>query len=109
MTISVTVSFVAAVALVLPVILWCGASSRRSSRPATRQVLGGFVALATALFAAGVGFAYLEVLPGALAFLVGFDDHLYDVQIRASYYYSLVCLTLLAVGLAFQLPVAVLP
>jgi Sec-independent protein secretion pathway component TatC len=47
-------------------------------------------------------------LPGALAFLVGFDDHLYDVQIRASYCYSFVSLTLLAVGLAFQLPIFVL-
>jgi sec-independent protein translocase protein TatC len=108
-TTSVTVSFVAAVALVLPVILWqVWGFLAPAVTASTRQVLGGFVALATGLLAAGVGFAYLVVLPGALAFLVGFDDHLYDVQIRASYYYSFVSLTLLAVGLAFQLPITVL-
>jgi sec-independent protein translocase protein TatC len=108
-TTSVTVSLVAAVALVLPVILWqVWGFLAPAVTASTRQVLGGFVALATALFAAGVGFAYLVVLPGALSFLVGFDDHLYDVQVRASYYYSFVSLTLLAVGLAFQLPIAVL-
>jgi sec-independent protein translocase protein TatC len=57
---------------------------------------------------AAVAFAYVVVLPKALAFLVGFDDNLYDVQIRASYYYGFASLTLLAVGLAFQLPIVVL-
>ncbi len=108
-TTSVTVSFVAALALVLPVILWqTWAFLAPAVTGATRQVLGGFVALATVLFGAGVAFAYLVVLPSALSFLVGFDDHLYDVQVRASYYYNFVALTLLAVGLAFQFPVAVL-
>lgn len=108
-TTSVKVSLVAAVALVLPVILWqLWAFLAPAASAETRVTLGVFAALATTLFALGVLFAYVVVLPKALAFLVGFDDNLYDVQIRASYYYGFASLTLLAVGLAFQLPVAVL-
>lgn len=108
-TTSVKVSLCAAVALVLPVILWqLWAFLAPAASGQTRAMLGAFAALATMLFALGVVFAYVVVLPKALAFLVGFDDRLYDVQIRASYYYGFVSLTLLAVGLAFQLPIAVL-
>jgi sec-independent protein translocase protein TatC len=103
-TTSVKVSLCAAVALALPVILWqLWAFLAPAASAATRSALGVFVALATTLFALGVLFAYVVVLPKALTFLVGFDDNLYDVQIRASYYYGFASLTLLAVGLAFQL------
>jgi sec-independent protein translocase protein TatC len=108
-TTSVKVSLVAAFALVLPVILWqLWAFLAPAASAEIRAALGAFAALATTLFAVGVVFAYVVVLPKALAFLTGFDDNLYDVQIRASYYYGFASLTLLAVGLAFQLPIAVL-
>jgi sec-independent protein translocase protein TatC len=108
-TTSVKVSLCAAVALVLPVILWqLWAFLAPAASAETRSALGVFAALATTLFALGVVFAYVVVLPKALTFLVGFDDNLYDVQIRASYYYGFASLTLLAMGLAFQLPIAVL-
>jgi sec-independent protein translocase protein TatC len=108
-TTSVKVSLCAAVALVLPVILWqLWAFLAPAASAETQYALGVFATLATTLFALGVVFAYVVVLPKALTFLVGFDDNLYDVQIRASYYYGFASLTLLAVGLAFQLPIAVL-
>lgn len=108
-TTSVKVSLCAAVALVLPVILWqLWAFLAPAASGQTRATLGAFAALSTTLFGLGVVFAYVVVLPKALAFLVGFDDRLYEVQIRASCYYGFVSLTLLAVGLAFQLPIAVL-
>jgi sec-independent protein translocase protein TatC len=108
-TTSVKVSLCAAVAVVLPVILWqLWAFLAPAASAGTRSALGVFAALATTLFALGVVFAYVVVLPKALTFLVGFDDNLYDVQIRASYYYGFASHTLLAVGLAFQLPIAVL-
>jgi sec-independent protein translocase protein TatC len=108
-TTSVKVSLMAAVALVLPLLLtqlWSFLAPALT--PAAQRAIAGFVVLATALFVAGVTFAYAVVLPRALTFLVGFDDHLYDVQIRASYYYSFAATTLLATGLAFQLPIAIL-
>jgi sec-independent protein translocase protein TatC len=108
-TTSVKVSLAAAVALVLPVILWqLWAFLAPAASPQTQARLGVFAAFATTLFALGVVFAYVVLLPKALTFLVGFDDDLYDVQVRASYYYGFASLTLLAVGLAFQLPIAVL-
>jgi sec-independent protein translocase protein TatC len=108
-TTSVKVSLLAAVALVLPLALaqlW--AFLAPALTPAAQRAIAGFVVLATVLFAAGVLFAYAVVLPRALAFLVGFDDHLYDIQIRASYYYAFAAMTLFASGLAFQLPIALL-
>jgi sec-independent protein translocase protein TatC len=108
-TTSVKVSLVVALALVLPVLLWQVWSFLAPAVSAQAQrALAGFAALATALFAVGVLFAYAVVLPKALAFLIGFDDHFYDVQVRASYYFGFVALTLFAVGLAFQLPIAIL-
>ena len=71
-------------------------------------MLGAFVVLATALFAAGLVFCYTIVLPRALTFLVDYDSDLYQVQIRASYYLSFVALTMLAFGIAFQMPIFVL-
>ena len=108
-TTSVKVSLIAAVGLVLPLLLtqlWSFLAPALT--PAAQRAITGFVVLSTALFVAGVAFAYAVVLPRALTFLVGFDDHLYDVQIRASYYYSFAATTLLATGLAFQLPIAIL-
>ena len=67
-----------------------------------------FVVLATLLFAGGVTFCYFVVLPKALQFLTSFDDDLYEIQIRASYYYSFTAVTLLATGLAFQMPIFIL-
>jgi len=67
-----------------------------------------FVALSTALFACGVVFMYYVVLPRALEFLTNYDDELYDIQIRASYYYNFVALLLLGGGIAFLLPIFVL-
>ena len=60
------------------------------------------------LFACGVAFSYFIVLPRALDFLTTFDEEFFQVQIRASYYFSFVTLTLLASGLAFQMPIFIL-
>ena len=108
-TTSVKVSLMAALALTLPIVLsqvW--AFFAPALTPSTQRAIGVFVALAAGLFAAGVLFAYSVVLSRALTFLLGFDEHLYEIQIRASYYYSFAALTLLASGLAFQLPIAIL-
>ncbi len=108
-TTSVKVSLLAALALTLPLLLsqlW--AFFAPALTPSTQRAIRWFAVLATSLFGAGVLFAYAIVLPRALTFLLGFDEHLYEIQIRASYYYSFAALTLLASGLAFQLPIAIL-
>ena len=108
-TTAVKVSVIAAVAIVLPVLLW---QSWSFLAPALdrkiQRAIPAFVVVATALFAVGVAFAYFVVLPSAVDFLTNFDDSLYDVQIRASYYLSFTSMVLLACGLAFEMPIFIL-
>ena len=75
---------------------------------ATQRVISVFVVVATLLFATGVVFAYFVVLPAAVEFLTNFDDSLYNIQIRASYYLSFTSMVLLASGLAFEMPIFIL-
>jgi sec-independent protein translocase protein TatC len=108
-TTSVKVSLIAALALTLPVILWqVWAFLAPAVSPHFERIVLAFVALASGLFVAGVAFMYGVVLPRALDFLTSYDEEFYDIQIRASYYYSFAAMTLLAGGLAFLMPIFVL-
>jgi sec-independent protein translocase protein TatC len=108
-TTSVKVSLIAGLALALPVLLWqVWAFFAPAVQPHFQRIVIVFVVIATALFATGVVFMYYVVLPRALDFLTSYDDNLYDIQIRASYYYNFAALTLLAGGLAFLMPIFVL-
>jgi sec-independent protein translocase protein TatC len=108
-TTSVKVSFIAAIAIALPILLWqAWAVLAPAVEPHFERVLLVFVLLAMGLFVCGVLFMYYIVLPRALDFLTSYDDNIYDIQIRASYYYSFAALTLLAGGLAFLMPIFVL-
>jgi sec-independent protein translocase protein TatC len=108
-TTSVKVSLIAGLALIVPILLWqVWAFLAPAVEPHFQRVVVGFIALATALFACGVVFMYYVVLPRALDFLTGFDEEIYENQIRASYYLSFVSWTLLAGGLAFLMPIFVL-
>ncbi|MDF2754393.1 MAG: Sec-independent protein translocase, TatC subunit, partial [Gaiellaceae bacterium] len=100
-TTSVKVSLLAAVALTLPILLYqLWSFLAPAITEDAQRIVSGFVALSTLLFAGGVAFCYFVVLPRALEFLTSFDEDLYDIQIRASYYYSFTAVTLLATGLA---------
>jgi sec-independent protein translocase protein TatC len=108
-TTSVKVSMIAALALALPVVLWqAWAFFAPAVQPHLERVILVFVVLATALFVTGVAFMYTIVLPRALDFLTSYDANIYDIQIRASYYYTFAAMTLLAGGLAFLMPIFVL-
>jgi len=106
---SLKVSLFAGFALALPVLLWQAWSFFAPAlAEGTQRVMGWFVVVATLLFAGGVVFAYRLALPAAVHFLTTYDSHLYDVQVRASSYYSFALLVLLAVGLVFELPIVIL-
>jgi sec-independent protein translocase protein TatC len=108
-TTSVKVSLIAGLALALPVVLWqVWAFFAPAVEPHFQRVVLVFVVIATTLFATGVVFMYYVVLPRALDFLTSYDDDIYNIQIRASYYYNFAALTLLAGGLAFLMPIFVL-
>jgi len=106
---SVKVSFYAALAVALPVLLyqvWSFLAPAFEEK--TQRVVTVFVAIATALFAGGVAFSYYVALPRAVEFLTTYDENLYDIQVRASYYYSFAALVLLAMGMVFELPIWIL-
>jgi sec-independent protein translocase protein TatC len=108
-TTAVKVSGLAAIAIILPILVWqVWGFLAPALDHATQRALRLFIVVATALFAAGVVFAYFVVLPAAITFLVNFDDSLYDVQLRASYYLSFTSLVLVACGLAFEMPIFIL-
>lgn len=108
-TTAVKVSLLAAIAIALPILLWqIWAFLAPAMDRATQRVISVFVVVATLLFAAGVVFSYFVVLPAAIDFLTNFDDSLYTIQIRASYYLSFTSMVMLASGLAFEMPIFIL-
>jgi sec-independent protein translocase protein TatC len=60
------------------------------------------------LFTGGVAFGYFVVLPVALDFLLGFGEGDFNTQVRAGEHFSFVTTLLLASGLLFEVPVAML-
>jgi sec-independent protein translocase protein TatC len=60
------------------------------------------------LFAAGVLFGYFIVLPAAVRFFENFNSSEFNVLVQASQYYHFAAMTVLAMGLLFQVPVAIL-
>jgi sec-independent protein translocase protein TatC len=106
---TVTVSAYFALALALPVILFqLYAFVIPAFSPQERRVATPLLALAPLLFAAGLAFGYFVVLPGAVGFLQNFNASSFDALVQARTYYQFVLFTLLATGLLFQIPVAVI-
>jgi sec-independent protein translocase protein TatC len=106
---SVKVSVVVGLALALPVVLWqLWSFLAPAVEEHAQRTVAVFVLFATGLLVAGIAFGYYLVLPQAIHFLTNFDDTLYNVQIRASNYYSFVLTVLIAVGLVFELPIFML-
>jgi sec-independent protein translocase protein TatC len=66
------------------------------------------VLAAPALFIAGAAFAFFFVLPPAVHFLQGYNSQNFDILVQAKTYYKFEIFTMLGVGLAFQLPLALL-
>src|SRR5919204_5278739 len=103
------VSAYAGIILALPIILYQGyAFVLPALSPAERRVIVPFLVLVPFLFIAGVVFGYLVVLPAAIKFLLHFNNDQFRVEVRASEYYSFVTMTLLAMGVVFQVPMGIL-
>ncbi|HVA19732.1 MAG TPA: twin-arginine translocase subunit TatC, partial [Solirubrobacteraceae bacterium] len=98
-----------AVVLALPLILFelYGFVLPAFSRSERRAVLPLLLAVPF-LFAAGVTFGYLVVLPAAVRFLQNFNSGEFNVMVQASQYYKFAATVLLALGVCFQAPVAIL-
>jgi sec-independent protein translocase protein TatC len=108
-TTTLTVATYGALILSLPILIYQAYAYvlPAFSRSERRLVLP-ILLLAPVLFLAGVAFAYFVVMPAAVKFLLGFNDTQFNVQVRARDYYSFFSTTLLAGGIVFQLPLAIL-
>jgi sec-independent protein translocase protein TatC len=106
---TVKLSFYAGILLALPVLLYQAYSFILPAfRPSERRVVLPLLMAVPALFVAGAVFAYFVVLPAALNFLLGFNADDFNIQIRGSEYYGFFVLTLISVGILFQIPVGTL-
>jgi sec-independent protein translocase protein TatC len=106
---SLKVCFFAGLAIALPIVLYqLWAFLAPAFEEGAQRVVRLYALIGGLLFAAGAAFAYFVVLPRALTFLTNFNEDLFDVTIRASYYFSFVLVALLGMGLVFEMPVFVL-
>jgi sec-independent protein translocase protein TatC len=99
----------AALIIALPVILYqIYAFLLPAFSPSERRVALPMLLLVPVLFIAGVVFCYFVVLTPAMEFLLNFNADEFNTQVRARDYYSFVTMLMLAMGLGFQIPVAIL-
>ncbi|MFM9904471.1 MAG: twin-arginine translocase subunit TatC [Pyrinomonadaceae bacterium] len=103
-TLYVTVSFYAAIALALPLLLW---QLWMFISPALykheRAYVTPFIGLSTVSFVLGAAFAYYILFPPAARYLLGVG-HDFKLLLRASDYLDLITIIMLAMGLIFQMP-----
>jgi sec-independent protein translocase protein TatC len=108
-TTTLTVAIYGALILSLPILLYQAyAYLLPAFSAAERRVILPILLMCPVLFLAGVAFAYFIVMPAATSFLLNFNDSQFDVQVRARDYYGFFATTLLAGGVVFQLPLAIL-
>ncbi len=107
--IAVTISFWAAVIVALPVLFYqLYAYVLPAFNPDRSARTWPLLILVPSLFVCGAVFSYIVVIPAAAKFLLQFDSELYLVQPRALDWYEFCVTMMLAMGLIFELPAAVL-
>jgi sec-independent protein translocase protein TatC len=106
---TMTLSLYGALILALPVILYQAyAFVVPAFSPGERRVVVPMLLMIPVLFLGGVVFGYFVILPAAIKFLLNFNASEFNIEIRAREYYGFVALTMLAMGILFQIPVGVL-
>ncbi len=108
-TTTIMVSAYAAILLALPVVLYQAyAFVLPAFSPSERKVATPLLAMVPVLFIGGVLFGFFVVLKPALDFLLNFNPDQFTTALRARDYFSFVGLSLLAMGLLFQVPVGII-
>jgi sec-independent protein translocase protein TatC len=106
---TITVSAYAGLLVSLPVILYqVYAFVLPAFSPQERRIALPLLLMVPVLFVGGVVFGYFIVLERAVDFLLHFNESQFNIQVRARDYYSFVTLTLMAMGLMFQVPMGIL-
>jgi sec-independent protein translocase protein TatC len=108
-TVSLAVAAYFALLFTLPVLLYeaygfvipaLNSNEKRTAIP--------LMIVAPLMFLVGVAFTYFVILPPAVHFLQGYNSDQFQVLLQAKAWYSFEFLTMLGVGVAFQLPLALL-
>jgi sec-independent protein translocase protein TatC len=108
-TTTITVAAYGAIILSMPVLIYqLYAYILPAFSDAERRTLMPILLLAPILFLIGVAFAYFIVMPPAVRFLLGVNESQFEVQVRARDYYSFFSTTMLAGGIIFELPLAII-
>jgi sec-independent protein translocase protein TatC len=108
-TTTLTVAFYFALLFTLPVLLYqVYAFVIPALKPDEKRMALPAMVAAPLLFIAGVAFAYGIVLPPAVRFLQGYNSGSFQILVQAKTYYTFEILTMLGVGVAFQLPLGLL-
>jgi sec-independent protein translocase protein TatC len=108
-TTTLTVAAYFALVLALPILIYQAygfvvpAMNKRE-----RKVALPVMIMAPILFVAGVAFAYFVVLGPAVRFLQNYNSDNFDILVGAKQLYTFEILTMLGIGLAFQLPIGLL-
>lgn len=104
-----TVSLIFALILSLPVLLaQLYAFLIPAFEPEQRRKMRSLTLAIPVLFIIGVAFGYFVVLPAAVKFLQNFNSDQFNVLVQAGQYYKFAATTMLAMGLLFQVPVAIM-
>jgi sec-independent protein translocase protein TatC len=108
-TTTLTVALYFALVFALPLILFeLYGFVLPALRPEERRAAVPLLTAVPFLFAAGVAFGYFVVLPAAVRFFVNFNSSEFNVLVQASQFYRFAATVLLAMGIVFQVPVAIL-
>jgi sec-independent protein translocase protein TatC len=108
-TSTLTVTLIFALILSLPVLLLQAYGFLMPAlEPRQRRRLLPVTFAVPVLFAVGVAFGYLVVLPASLHFFQNFNAGEFNVLVQANQYYKFAATILLAIGLLFQVPVGII-
>ncbi len=108
-TATIGIALLFALILALPVILYeLYGFLLPALHPQQQRIASTLMLAIPVLFVVGVAFGYFIVLPAALRFFENFNSGEFNVLVQANQYYHFAAITLLAMGLVFQVPVAIL-
>jgi sec-independent protein translocase protein TatC len=108
-TATLGVALLFALILALPIILYeLYGFMLPALSPQHQRIASPLMLAIPVLFVAGVLFGYFVVLPAALRFFENFNSDQFNVLVQASQYYHFAATILLAMGLVFQVPVAIM-
>ena len=103
------IALIFALILALPVVLYeLYSFVLPAFAPGRQRSLAPMLLAIPLLFIVGVAFGYFVVLPAAVRFFVNFNSGEFNVLVQAGQYYRFAAITLLAMGLVFQIPVGIL-